>query len=191
MNATWACWVRLNITCDMLENQTATMAQSSNQQISRLDIKRVCLVKSLPARSAYFVNQLGLLQVLAFIPCDSLRVEDSFDTRFMSVLARWLFTPEVFGAYLAFMAAVDLWEARIPTYCTFSVTHTDYPRSAEGAIKDCPGVETATSKWDQTFFHQIGVTYIVPSNVHSSSQSSLFSPKLLHVLGGLGASNRR
>lgn len=62
--------------------------------------------------SALGTIQQGLLKVPVSLSCNSYRVSNFFDTCFVDVLARWLFSRESFGANSAIMNVVCLWRAR-------------------------------------------------------------------------------
>lgn len=76
----------------MLENYTTTMGQSSNEELYRLGIERIHLVGSRCARRPFVANQHLFFQVLAPVSCDSIGVANSFEARFVVVIAQWLFT---------------------------------------------------------------------------------------------------
>lgn len=87
MDAAWAVYPKLNITLNMLKNQNVTKKQSSNEQLYRLDIARVRLVNNIWVKSTITANQQGLLQVPAFVPCDSFNIAKFFKAHFVDILA--------------------------------------------------------------------------------------------------------
>lgn len=108
MCAAWAHYPRINITWDMLINQTTAREQSSNEKLSRNDIKCVPLVNNCRDKSVFVANHESVFQVAASVPCDSSGVANSFEARFVDFFARWLFTREASCANLTFIDVVKL-----------------------------------------------------------------------------------
>lgn len=71
----------------MLENQTATREQPSNEQLYWLKIERVHLVNNCRVKSAIVASQQGLFQVSTGMPCDPSGVANSFEAGFLDFLA--------------------------------------------------------------------------------------------------------
>lgn len=124
MCVTWAWYTRLNISWNMLGKQNAFREQSSNQQLYRFVIERISLLNNSYSKSAFVVNQEGLFHVPVSLLRDSFGIKKSFEGRFVDVLARWLFTRETSGAGPAFIDALQLWKARVPTYNNHTVDKT-------------------------------------------------------------------
>lgn len=121
----------LNISCDLLENQTAAMEQPSKDQLCRADIKHVRLVNNPRGKSAFVANQQGLFQVPASVSTDSIGVANFFQARFLLVLARWLFTREPTVSNPAFINVLDLWRSRFPTYLDDTLVRSHRYESTE------------------------------------------------------------
>lgn len=79
---------KLNISSNILKNQTAIKEQSSRQQLYWLEIERIRLVNNRRVGSAFDASQKGLFQVPFSVPCDSFCLTNSFKAQFLTVLAR-------------------------------------------------------------------------------------------------------
>lgn len=88
MQAAWACYPKINITWDILKNQTAAKDKTSKEQPYRPEIELVCLSNNRRVGSAFVANPQGLLQVPTSVRCVAFFVAMSFKARVADVLAQ-------------------------------------------------------------------------------------------------------
>lgn len=114
MHEAWARYPKLSITCDVLENQTATMEQSSDEQLFRLEIELVRFVSNRSVRGAFIADQQSLFQVQTSVLCDEFGAAHSFKVHIVNNLARWRFARETLGTNSIFIiVVVELWRAMV------------------------------------------------------------------------------
>lgn len=91
LHSTWACYVRINITQDQLEHQTAAREQFFNERLYRVVMERVSLVNICRVRTSFVANQQGASEVPLSLHCDYSGLANCPKICFLDVLGRWLF----------------------------------------------------------------------------------------------------
>lgn len=108
MYAAWARCLRINISWTVFENQTTILEQLSTEQFLRLDIRHVCHLSNGRAWNSFVANWKIFFLVLASVLCVFFGVANSFEARFVNVLAQRMFFRNATGASPEFKDVVNL-----------------------------------------------------------------------------------